>query len=225
MRFAKRRNDYLLGRFTAKRAVASRLGLGEDAASLARIEVSNAEDGAPELRLGGEPAPLAISLTDRAGWGVCALAEAGLQLGCDLELVEPRSEGFVRDYLTPAERARVVRADAGEPRHEVANLIWSAKESALKVLRTGLRRDTRSVEVTLGEGEAQLGWWPLSVELAEGGKMPGWWRRFGPFVLSLVAGHEAPPPAALRDPLVLARAAPSHAWMAEPLVPAAPERG
>ena len=70
-----------------------------------------------------------------------------MALGCDLELVEPRSDRFVADYLTAAEQQLVL--GAGPERDLVANLIWSAKESALKVLRVGLRRDTRSVEVTL----------------------------------------------------------------------------
>jgi hypothetical protein len=51
----------------------------------------------------------------------------------------------VRDWSTPAAQDRVVNAVAGE-RHELVNLIWSAKESALKVPQR-LRRDTRSVEV------------------------------------------------------------------------------
>ena len=77
------------------------------------------------------------------------MAARPLSVGCDLELVEPRSALFVRDYFTAAERERVAAAPARE-HDELANLIWCAKESALKVLRTGLRRDTRSVEVELG---------------------------------------------------------------------------
>ena len=45
----------------------------------------------------------------------------------------------------------------------VANLIWSAKESALKVLRTGLRRDTRSVDVSLLPDPPVDGWQPAQL--------------------------------------------------------------
>ena len=69
-------------------------------------------------------------------------------VGCDLELVEPRTPGFVADFLTAAEQQSV--ASRPDP-DAAANLIWSAKESALKVLQTGLRRDTRSVEVAVDE--------------------------------------------------------------------------
>ncbi|MEN8161113.1 MAG: hypothetical protein ABFS41_13665, partial [Myxococcota bacterium] len=101
MRFTKRRNDYLLGRYISKLAVAAALGLPRSSASLERVEVKNRmsgpERGVPELLLDGAPAPFDVSITDRAGWGVCVLTEPGARVGCDLELVEPRSEGFVAD--------------------------------------------------------------------------------------------------------------------------------
>jgi 4'-phosphopantetheinyl transferase len=71
-------------------------------------------------------------------------------LGCDLETVEPRSETFVSDYFT-AEEQEVVRQACPEDRFTLIALIWSAKESALKALRTGLRIDTRSVSVVLDD--------------------------------------------------------------------------
>src|SRR5436305_121242 len=135
-----RRADWRLGRWAAKHAVAAFLG-----ASFEAVEIRPAADGAPEALLGGDPAPVSLSFSHRAGRAACAVAPAGTALGCDLELVEPRSAAFVRDYLTPAEQALVEAAP--EMDHPfLVNLIWSAKESALKALRTGLRLDTRSVE-------------------------------------------------------------------------------
>ncbi len=210
MRFAKRRTDYLLGRHTAKCAVATRLGLSRDPATFARIEVANRESGEPELLLDDAPAPLALSLTTRSGWAVCASSDAGILVGCDLERVEPRSDAFVADYLTSAEQQEVARATSGDARDELCNLIWSAKESALKVLGTGLRRDTRGVEVTVRRGDADSGWRPLAIDLVEGRRLPGWWRRLGDFVLTVVAGEEAPPPRAIgeRDVLQFSESAP-----------------
>src|SRR2546421_626349 len=82
---------------------------------------------------------------------------------------------------------------------EAANLIWSAKESALKVLRTGLRRDTRSVAVSLtaasgaaGGGAEGGGWWPLAVRCGPGPAIQGWWRRDGEFVLTVAAPGRCP---------------------------------
>jgi len=227
MRFRKRRNDYLLGRFTAKQAVTRALGRAATPGALAAIEVRNAPDGAPELYCDGHAAELAISMTDRADQAVCLLGPRTAALGCDLELVEPRSEGFLRDYLTDLER-RQVEAAGPCGRDLAANLLWCAKESALKVLRTGLRRDTRSVEVRLGGGlagaeaggEGEAGWLPLEVATREGPVLPGWWRRFGPWILSVAADGPLAPPLPLEAAPGLARALPRHAWLEAPLAPA-----
>lgn len=213
MRFTKRRSEFLVSRLAAKEAIAR--GLGRQVAGpadLAAIEVTRRPTGAPAALLDGAPAGLAMSSTDRADWAVTVVSDApALELGCDLELVEPRSSGFVQDYLTAVEQ-ELVRSGRW-PVEVAANLLWSAKESALKVLQTGLRRDTRSVEVALVEGEMVDGWLPLEVRPVEGGLFPGWWRRSGSFLLT-VAGSgplEAPVALAGGDPLVPAR--PTHRWL------------
>jgi 4'-phosphopantetheinyl transferase len=221
MRYAKRRSDYLLGRWTAKQAVARVLGGRTEPVRLAAIEIRNVVDGpargAPRVFADGRPAPLSISMTDRAGWGVCAVSEGEVALGCDLELVEPRSPAFVRDYLTAGERARLEAAASEDDARRLANLIWSAKESALKILRTGLRRDTRSVEVSVDDQPVTGGWCRLVVAAEEGPRFSGWWRRYGDFLLTLAAGSDVDPPCSLVDPPSLACAVPSHRWMAAPL--------
>ena len=151
LRYTKRRQDFLLGRWTLKLAVARVLGWPDDPAGLARVEARPAPGGAPRLYVDGLPAARGVSLTDRAGCAVCLVAASAGTVGCDVEIIEPRSDAFVRDYLTEPER-RIIAA-AGPGRDKAANLIWSAKESALKVLETGLRRDTRSVEVTVPDLE------------------------------------------------------------------------
>ena len=157
-----------------------------------------------------------ISLTDRAGCAACLVAEAPAAIGCDLELVEPRSDAFVADYLTGPERDLV--ASAGQARDVAANLIWSAKESALKVLRTGLRRDTRSVEVSVPDlTPAEHVWSAFSVRTAEGTVFAGWWRRSGSFLLTTCARGAFPLPAAIDAVCALDGASPSHRWLGRPL--------
>ncbi len=213
-RFAKRREETRLSRWTAKHTVALALELERtEAASLQTVSIRNASDGAPEAFLDGAPAPVSISMTDRADWSVCIVGSGAVSVGCDLELVESRSQLFVDDYFTPAER-RVV-ADRPDDHDLLANAIWSAKESALKVLRTGLRRDTRSVEVRLGP-DPDDGWAELEVRSEEGEVFPGWWRRFGPFLLTCAASAATDPPETLVDPSPLASAVPTHGWMSRP---------
>ena len=213
MRFRKRRTEYLLRRWVGKQAVSAVLGLPGDQPTAARIEVANRADGSPVVFLDGTPATGCVSMSDRAGWAMCLVAEDRVDIGCDLELVEPRSAGFVADFLTSAEQEAV--GAAGVERDVVANLMWSAKESVLKVLRTGLRRDTRSVEITLRPGVAE--WAPFTARLAEGGELPGWWLRRGAFLVTVAGARALPPPVALEDADVLATAAPVHTWLTDPI--------
>jgi len=213
MRFPKRRSEFRLGRWTAKKALALYLGRETSAGALGSIEIDRAPDGAPAPLVEGRPAEAYMTMTDRADQAVCLVGPPGTALGCDLELVEPRSEAFVGDYLTPAEQGLV--AAAGAERDLLANLVWCGKESALKVLRTGLRRDTRSVEVSLPPEPRVDGWSPLSVRAVEGTVFPGWWQRFGAFVLTLAATEPFAPPRSLVDPPGLATAVPAHSWLSE----------
>jgi 4'-phosphopantetheinyl transferase len=214
MRYTKRRSEFLVARYAAKLAVARTLGAPTtEPSDLAQVEIGHRPTGAPLALLGGAAAPVSMSLTDRADWAVCVVsASAGLAVGCDLELVEPRSPSFVRDYLTRPEQQAV--AAAPDPQL-IANLLWSAKESALKILETGLRRDTRTVEVTL-DGHAEAGWSPFTVRPVEGGTFTGWWRRWGAFVLTVAADRPNGPPRALEDPSGLESAVPSHRWLDGP---------
>lgn len=150
LRFPKRRADWRLGRWTAKHALAYYLNLPSNAEDLATIDIRPAASGAPEVFLGSQPANLTISISHRGGVAACAVAEGGAMLGCDLEIVEPRSDAFVGDYFT-AEEQELVRQACPADRFTLVALIWSAKESALKALRAGLRCDTRCLSVVLDD--------------------------------------------------------------------------
>lgn len=186
----RRRAQWRLGRWTAKLALTRRLGIGRD--DLARLEVRAASDGAPEARLDGAALPLVLSISHCGDQGLAALAAQGVAVGVDLERVEARSGAFVREFFTLAEQHWLAEGLA-ERQAESATLIWSAKESALKALRTGLRRDTRSVEVTFPpstcapQRAVDPAWASLAVRDLEGGRsFGGAWRRVGEGVLTLV---------------------------------------
>lgn len=213
MRFEKRRTEFRLGRWTAKNALALALGRPSPPESLPAVEIDRAPDGAPAPLVEGRPAPVSISMSDRADQAVCVVGPVDLGLGCDLELVEARSERFVTDYLTASEQRTVAETAEGESRDLRTNLIWCGKESALKVLRTGLRRDTRSVEVSFPSEASREGWAPMTVRAAEGPEFPGWWRRYGDFLLTVAATAPFAPPRPLVDPPGLATAVPAHAWL------------
>jgi len=213
LRFPKRRSELRLSRWTAKLALAAALGLDDDAGALAGIEIRPAEMGAPIAFVREQPAPVAVSLTGRADWAVCVVAPSGLAVGCDLELVEPRTDRFARDWLTPAEQDLVSGAASGDEEQVLANLVWSAKESALKALRTGLRRSTRSVEVEVVDRAGHRRWARFGVRAEEGLSFHGWWRRYGDFLLTCAAGAACDPPVSIEDPPRLTGAMPSHSWL------------
>jgi len=229
LRFTKPRTEYLLRRWSAKRAVAIALGLALDGQQAARIELLNHPSGAPYVLVDGHPAGVDVSLTDRAGWAVVLVgapgSAAGGTLGVDLELVEPRSAGFVSDFLTVAEQRYVAsRGRSGEPGWDVAaNLLWSAKEAALKVQRVGLRVDTRTVEVSVDHDQDLAGWAALVVTGADGTAYPGWWRRDGRFLLTIAYRQAQSPPRLLAGSEDLAAAVPTHSWLTNPLAHLKPE--
>ena len=185
LRIPKRLRDWRLGRWAAKRAVSRVLGVRPES-----IGVASAPDGAPEASVGAAAGPL-ISISHSGGRGLCAVAPPGVAVGCDLEAVEPRSAAFVADWLTEREQRLV--ASAGPDRDLVATVVWSAKESALKVLREGLRLPTRAVEIDLPEHGAAAtpeGWRPLTAWVRTPGvslRWKGWWRTDGARVVTVVA--------------------------------------
>jgi 4'-phosphopantetheinyl transferase len=145
---AKRRLDWRLGRWLAKQAVSACLVDRPEEIQPSDVEVAARLDGAPGARVlpVGDAIPLSISISHSDGVGLAVAAAGDVALGCDVERIAPRSERFVADYLTMQERETVDRTPA-HLRSTVVTFIWSAKEAALKVLKQGLRMDTRSVGV------------------------------------------------------------------------------
>jgi 4'-phosphopantetheinyl transferase len=217
MHVVKRRADWRLGRWTAKRAIASYWDLAHDPRVLSSIEVRPAPSGAPEVFWRGKPAGISISLSHRSGTSVCALAAVAVALGCDIESIEPHSDAFISDYFTPEEQALVFQVP-DQQRWTVVSLIWSAKESALKALQTGLRLDTRTLRVVpegptnLHEATASVtrggNGETLSFDLSNWQRMcvhclnktfQGWWRARGNNVLTLVCAPACAVPVALGE--------------------------
>ncbi len=177
----KRRRDWLLGRWAAKGLVLAYLHASLRAAPHPTdLSIEAGEDGAPRLLHDGPP--LSVSISHSHGRALCAIADGGVDVGVDLERIEPRSEAFVDDFFTPSEIAWIHAGSARE-RDRRATTLWSAKEAALKALRLGLTVDTRSVRCRAGARSRD--WSSLHVEAADH-SLDGWWRVAGRFALCLV---------------------------------------
>jgi 4'-phosphopantetheinyl transferase len=193
LRFAKRLQDWKLGRWTSKLAITRYLQ-----AKPAELDIRISRDGAPEPLLAGQPAPISLSISHSHGVALAAVGEPGLALGCDLEFVEAHTVEFVVDYFTDTEVA-LMNSAPREAQPLICTLIWSAKESALKSLRDGLRRDTRTVAVrpeSLIDGNT---WTRLSIACTDPARtLEGWWKLDGGFVMTVAEGKLPDPPVEIR---------------------------
>lgn len=185
LRFEKRRTDWRLGRWTAKRAVASFLNLPTDDHFQDDIEIRAMPSGAPEVFLFNQKAGVSLSLSHRAGKALCVVGLSKAALGCDLEVIERRDPSFVTDFFTANEQ-RLIHRSPPDAQPMLATLLWSAKESALKALRVGLRLNTTSLDVSFTDDALIEGkysrqddcavWSPLLLRCNGGKVLRGCWR-------------------------------------------------
>lgn len=191
-----RRSDWRLGRWTAKRALAGYLGLPATAATWPALAILPDAAGAPLATYRSQPLRVSLSISHRAERALAVVGAAGVEVGCDLERIEARSPAFVADFLTGAER-QLWAAHTGAERDAVANRIWSAKESVLKLARRGLRVDPREVEIRFGTDGPRCGWRSFTADWAPVGDCAGWWRSEDDLIYTMVSRPSLPPPRAL----------------------------
>jgi 4'-phosphopantetheinyl transferase len=237
LQIKKRRKDWLLGRWTVKHLLQSYIEQQTDVRlPLCAIVIDNDADGAPFVQLNpalltelvGRPyddhyanPTLSISISHSHDLAFCALYAAhdelggadccnpSVQIGADIEHIEPRADHFIEDYFTAEEIQQVRRAPAGI-RDLLVTLIWSAKEAVLKALRVGLTVDTRQVSCLIGAAERVNSTWnsfviscdtqllaervgqPIgravygeSSCLAQTAAFTGWWRTKDDYVLTI----------------------------------------
>ena len=196
LRIPKRRQDWLAGRWTAKRLVQA-VRAGAAPLALNAIQLGPACGRAPAAEWPGRTQSWPLSISHCHGCAAAAInVEWPAPVGVDLECIEARPLGFVEDYLTSAERESL--SPNLQQQTEQVTAMWCAKEAALKALGVGLTVDARAVNVCLGAARsAGHGWRPLEVEVVStylsrplvtsGERLAGYWRRQGAFVLAIVA--------------------------------------
>ena len=190
---SKRRNDWRLGRWTAKRAY-SIYNIAVTVPSMRGIDVIAAEDGGPDIYIADNPAPVSISISHSHGHGLCVIAPADFPVGCDLEHVECGSADFFGDYFRQDEMLSWQRAPEAI-KSIVGYLIWSAKESCLKVLREGLRRDTRSVRIDIDFKDLDRLWNTWTGRCMETSRQFwGWWHYGDSYVYTMASEQSSHSP-------------------------------
>lgn len=191
----RRRRDWLLGRWTAKRLFQRQIATHHGfMPSLDSFTIAQAPSGAPYIAShhpalrandGSERLPFALSISHSNGYAICALAEDryGItRVGVDIEVVEPRSDSFIQEFFTPAEQANLSAAPPLQ-RDLFATALWSAKEATLKATHVGLHADPRAVECLLSPA-CPRHWRVIHIKITESlrtqtlanGPLRAWWR-------------------------------------------------
>ena len=142
---------------------------------MSALEIRAAADGAPEAFWADVSESVSISISHSRDRSLCVVGPRDFTVGCDLEWIETREENLIGDHFTPEEITLATQMPALE-KNLAVNLIWSAKESALKILRAGMRRDTRSVCIRPDFGERRSSWniWTGKC-LISSRVFSGWW--------------------------------------------------
>jgi len=156
------RRGWLLGRMAIKDAVRIHLWRqGERPLWPSQITVSNAPSGRPLVE------GVHVSVAHKDDRAV-AIVDAHVDVGIDLERIEPRTASFLAIAFTPAELALAAGSDAQYAR------LWAAKEAVAKALGTGMT-DPKRFEVRAHGDKLQIGDFVVETEL-EGDYAIAWTR-------------------------------------------------
>lgn len=139
LKLPKRKTEWLGGRLALKRVVSKYTRM-----SLQAIEIlPHAENGKPQLLIGGERSRLPFSITHSNGYAVAAIAPQAQYMGIDLEKIAPRINAWKQDFFHPTELI-------GEG-DEFLTTLWTQKEALLKLLGTGLAINSFDVRCVNGK--------------------------------------------------------------------------
>ena len=199
----KRQREWLSGRLAAKQLLLQNLTNAADL-SPCSVSVKNDPNGAPYFAFSNHhrlPGCLSISHSHRLA--LCGLTfTEGVQIGFDLEKIEPRFLGLAEDFFTPLEVQSLQNFEQTQQDLWIT-LIWSAKEAMLKALGLGLHLDTRRVEICLAQadcpestGKKTPDWQPLSVKYhgCETGSWLVFWQIKDDFILTAAVLSTDPNP-------------------------------
>jgi 4'-phosphopantetheinyl transferase len=197
LRTPKRRREWRLGRWTAKVGISHLMATRDRRVDHpADIVICAYANGAPYCCINGQQLRWPLSLSHRGDRALFATAPEATAVGCDLELVEARDDAFTREWFTRTEQDAVAHAGEHE-RDELITLVWSAKESALKAMGTGLTVATDVVTVSVDEPTSIGNWRSFRATRNDTlESMRGWWRTEDGEVITLIMT----PPSALAAP-------------------------
>jgi phosphopantetheine--protein transferase-like protein len=151
---------YLLGRVAAKDAVRRWLeDRGVAPVWPVEVIVGNEPSGRPTLTLTSVDVPAGAALRvsiAHSGFMAVAMVGDGVDVGIDLEQVEPRSERFAATAFSPDELERLLGGRPPSERDEWLTRGWAAKEAVAKAAGTGLGGRPKDFVIESLEGEEMV---------------------------------------------------------------------
>ncbi len=161
---------------------------------LSELSFDNEASGAPFVEWQGKRNQGSLSISHRGEYAVAAFCrDPDTSIGIDLELIEPKSHGFVEDYFT-AQEADWVFGLPEDQQALAASLLWSGREALLKALQLGLRIDTRQIALGIPNFDITDDWQPLDIRKCppEATHLQLFWKRVDKAVLTLAIRQAFP---------------------------------
>lgn len=196
LRTNKRRKDWLLGRWTAKRLLQTVIWEKDGITlPLDMIMITNKADGVSDYQLPIANHQYSISISHSSNNALVAIIEKpDIPVGADMKLITPRPSGFAESFFTKAELA-LGEGLVGKSRTVWETAVWSAKEAVLKALHLAWSVDTQAISCLIEPvNHLPQTWLPFAIK-CDNGRLPaadptltGWWRVEDDFVLTIAAG-------------------------------------
>ena len=133
----KRAGEWLTGRYAVKKVASEFFSL-----PFKKVQIRNTKSGAPILQARGGNS-LTISITHRGDYAAAAISLTGDLIGVDIEKIEPRPQGWTKQYFDKAEL--VAEDDA------YLTELWAKKEAVLKLLGLGLTVPMTQIKIINNE--------------------------------------------------------------------------
>lgn len=141
--FEKRRKSYVLGRYTAKKALSalSRLPLEE-------IPIEQGVFNHPLVDCRGAEGRLETSISHTDTFGAALAFPAAHPMGIDIEVIDRKKSAIMEGELTEEELALLKRSAAPAEYGWIPSVAWTVKEALSKVLKTGLTAPLSVYEIS-----------------------------------------------------------------------------
>lgn len=146
-RFPKRRNDWTAGRSAAKLALRDLVGCGAD-----DLTVETGSSGDPVVRTQQGTATLGVSITHAGGIAAAVAFPLDRPIGIDLEPVTAIDPGLATLACDDREQRWLAERFA-EDYNGALLRVWTAKEAAVKLSKTGLSVPLSQVRIESGDPE------------------------------------------------------------------------